>query len=156
LPDWMWGRLNQMFEVVMHFTRPDGTIPLLGDDDGGRVLMLGPSDYRSYRDGLCSGAVLFQRGDFKHQAGEFSEATLWLLGPEAWSLFKAVPAHTNSELSKSYLQAGYFVHRSGWGSADSHLVFDCGSLGAPSGGHGHADSLSFTLFSGGRDLLIDP
>jgi hypothetical protein len=156
LPDWMWGRLNQMCEVVMHFTRSDGTIPLLGDDDGGRVLMLGSSDYRSYRDGLCSGAVLFQRGDFKHQAGEFSEATLWLLGPEAWSLFKAVPVHTNCELSKSYPQAGYFVHRSGWGSADSHLVFDCGGLGDPSGGHGHADSLSFTLFCGGRDLLIDP
>jgi Heparinase II/III-like protein/Heparinase II/III N-terminus len=156
LPDWMWSRLNQMLEFVMHFTRPDGTIPLLGDDDGGRVLMWGARDYRSYRDGLCSGAVLFQRGDFKHQALEFSEDTLWLLGPEAWPLFNAIPIHASLELSKSYVQAGYFVQRSGWGAADSHLVFDCGGLGAPSGGHGHADSLSFTLFSGGHDLLIDP
>jgi hypothetical protein len=29
-------------------------------------------------------------------------------------------------------------------------------LGAPTGGHGHADALSIVLFSGGRDLLIDP
>jgi hypothetical protein len=155
LPDWMWGRLNQMLEVVMHFTRPDGTIPLLGDDDGGRVLMLGARDYRSYRDGLCSGAVLFRRGDFKHQTPEFSEDTLWLLGPEAWPLFNAIPVQVSPDLSKSYPLAGYFVHRSGWGPADSHLVFDCGGLGEPSGGHGHADSLSFTLFSGGHDLLID-
>jgi hypothetical protein len=156
LPEWMWPRLNGMLEVVMHLTRPDGSIPLLGDDDGGRVLMLGARDYRSYRDGLCSGVVLFQRGDFKYQATEFTEDTLWLLGPEACSLFRAVPAHASLELSKSYSQAGYFVQRSGWGSADSHLVFDCGGLGIPSGGHGHADSLSLTLFSGGRDLLIDP
>src|SRR4029079_15048583 len=34
--------------------------------------------------------------------------------------------------------------------------FDCGDLGMLSGGHGHADALSFTLFSDGKDLLIDP
>ena len=65
-PDWMWHRLSQMFEVVMHMTRPDGTIPLLGDDDGGRVLQLSQDDYTSFRDGLSSASVLFGRTDFKH------------------------------------------------------------------------------------------
>ena len=36
------------------------------------------------------------------------------------------------------------------------MTFDCGDLGIGSGGHGHADALSLTLFSGGRELLIDP
>jgi hypothetical protein len=35
-------------------------------------------------------------------------------------------------------------------------VFDCGGLGMQTGGHGHADALSLTLFSGGREILIDP
>jgi hypothetical protein len=52
--------------------------------------------------------------------------------------------------------AGYLVQRSGWGPLDSHLVFDCGGLGMLSGAHAHADALSVTLFSGGRELLADP
>ena len=155
-PEAAWTRLGHMFEFVMHLTRPDGTIPLLGDDDGGRVLALGAEDYRSYRDGLCSATVLFGRGDFKHQAGEFCEQTLWLLGGDAWPIFKSIASQAPVEQSKSFRDAGYFVQHSGWEKSDTHLIFDCGGLGLPSGGHGHADALSFTLFSGGREFLIDP
>ena len=156
LPDWMWTRLDRMFDFVMHITRPDGTLPLLGDDDGGRVVMLSARDYRSYRDGLCSGAVLFGRPDFKHQAAGFSEDTLWLLGHESRAVFEGISTDLSPEPGKSYPDAGYFVQRSGWGANDSHLIFDCGGLGEPSGGHGHADALAFTLFSGGHEFLIDP
>jgi Heparinase II/III-like protein len=139
----------------MHLTRPDGTIPLLGDDDGGRILALGAEDYRSYRDGLCSGAVLFGRGDFKYQAGEFCEQTLWLLGGDAWPIFSSIASQIPGEQSKSFRDGGYFVQHSGWEQGGTHLIFDCGGLGLPSGGHGHADTLSFTVFSGGREFLID-
>lgn len=155
-PEWMWTRLAKMFEFVMHLTRPDGTIPLLGDDDGGRVLALGSDSYQSYRDGLCSGAVLFGRGDFKGQASRFSEETLWLLGEDALTIFNALGAEVPSDHTKAYREAGYFVQRSGWDPKSSHLTFDCGGLGMPTGGHGHADALSLTLFTGGRDLLVDP
>jgi len=39
---------------------------------------------------------------------------------------------------------------------DSHMVFDCGGLGMLTGAHAHADALSVTLFTGGRELLVDP
>ena len=59
-------------------------------------------------------------------------------------------------ISRAFAAAGYFVQRSGWKANDAQLIFDCGGLGISSGGHGHADALSLTLFSGGREFLIDP
>ena len=155
-PEWMWHRLSQMLEFVLHLTRPDGKIPLLGDDDGGRVLALSLQDYSSFCDGLSSGAVLFGRGDFKQQAGGFFEESLWLLGDDAWTIFTSLSTEPVLQPSRFYADSGYAFQRSGWGREDNHVVFDCGGLGMGSGGHGHADALSFTLFGGGRELLIDP
>lgn len=155
-PDWMWTKLGQMLDFVMRITRPDGSIPLLGDDDGGRLLMLGAGDYRSFRDGLCTGAVLAGRSDFKTQAAGFHQDTLWLLGEEAWTVFNSLSSEPPSDNSSEYGDARYFVQRSGWDAKDTVVTFDCGGLGSPSGGHGHADALSLTLFTGGRDFLIDP
>src|SRR6185295_794874 len=50
-------KVCDMLGFLMHLTRPDGTIPLLGDDDGGRVLALQQRNYRSFCDALCLGAV---------------------------------------------------------------------------------------------------
>ena len=145
-----------MLEFVMHVTRPDGSIPLLGDDDGGRALALDQKDYRSYLDGICLGALLFGRPDFKRQAGAFREEAFWLFGREAWRAYEALGTAVPSGDSHSFPTAGYFVQRSGWDKDDSHLVFDCGGLGLPTGGHGHADALSLVLYSGGREMLVDP
>jgi len=156
LPEWMWKRLNQMFEFVVHLSRPDGTIPLLGDDDGGRALALAAEHYGSYRDGVSSAAVLFGRPDFKFVAGDIAEESVWLLGADALAVFKSLPAQPSNRLRHFCTESGYFIQRTGWAMKDSHLVFDCGSLGTESGGHGHADALSITLTSAGTELLIDP
>jgi hypothetical protein len=155
-PESMWSRLASMFDFLMHIIRSDGTIPLLGDDDGGRVLAIASPNYCSYRDGLCSASVLFSRSDFKYQAREFAEESFWLLGDEAWTIFKSLAAHSPVELRRAFESAGYFVQRSGWDPHDTQVVFDCGGLGMGRGGHAHADALSFTVFSGGYEFLIDP
>ena len=149
-------QVERMLEFVMHITRPDGCIPLLGDDDGGRALALDQQHYRSYLDGICLGALLFDRPDFKRQAGAFREEAFWLFGRDAWCAYEALGTAVPSGDSHSFLPAGYFVQRSGWDKGDSHLVFDCGGLGILTGGHGHADALSLVLFSGGREMLVDP
>jgi hypothetical protein len=155
-PDWLSARLMEMVEFVAHISRPDGTLPLIGDDDGGRALKLSKEHYGSFRDGLSTAAVHFGRGDFKHQAGAFQEESLWLMGLDAWSIFNSMTTEPPTQLSHSYEKDGYFIQRSGWNADDSHAIFDCGGLGIIRGGHGHADALSFTLFSGGQQLLIDP
>src|SRR5262249_44640174 len=78
-PEPVWNTLSRMLDFVMHFTRSDGTVTALGDDDGGRVLAFASENYLSYRDGLCSGSLLFNRPDFKYQAGGLCAESLWLL-----------------------------------------------------------------------------
>jgi hypothetical protein len=149
-------RVCGMLQFLMHLTRPDGTIPLLGDDDGGRALALEQRNYRSFNDALCLGAVLFRREDFKHQASAFFEETLWLLGEDAWQIYGSLNSKPPSETQSFHPRAGYSIQRSGWGPLDNHLVFDCGGLGMLAGGHAHADALSVVLFGAGRELLVDP
>ncbi|MBI3895002.1 MAG: alginate lyase family protein [Acidobacteria bacterium] len=155
-PNRVWRRSSRMLDFLMHLTRPDGSIPLLGDDDGGRALALNQTNYRSFRDGLCTGAVLFHRPDYKHQAGEFCEETFWMLGEPAWQTYLFLEKTPPLESSASFPAAGYFIQRSDWSNLASHLIFDCGGIGIINGGHGHADSLSVVLSAGGKELLVDP
>ena len=79
-----------------------------------------------------------------------------MLGRHGWELYRQLESRAPAQTQAYYPSAGYLVQRSGWGPLDSHLVFDCGGLGMLTGAHAHADSLSVTLFSRGRELLVDP
>jgi hypothetical protein len=155
LPAALERRVDSMLDFVAEVTRPDGTLPLLGDDDGGRALALESTHYRDPGDLLCSGAVLFGRVPGGRRP-PFRETTLWLLGQQAFGEWRALSAAVGAPNHASFPEAGYFVQRTGWRPWDSHLVFDCGGLGRLGGGHGHADALSLALFAGGRELLVDP
>jgi hypothetical protein len=80
-------RLEKMLEYLMHTALPSGAQPSLGDSDGGRLLPLDRVESNDHRPILSSGAIYFQRGDFRKAAGRFHEQTLWLFGPEAFSEF---------------------------------------------------------------------
>ena len=127
-PDWMWKRLDLMMTFLKQFSRTDGTLPLFGDDDGGRALAIVPGDYRS---------------------AKFSEEMFWLTGETSPCL---PPPGTHT----LYPAAGYAIQRSGWGPHESQVIFDCGGLGMLNGGHGHADALSFVLNVGATEILADP
>src|SRR5581483_1107338 len=103
-----------MVEFVMHVSRPDGSLPLIGDDDGGRALALRQTTYHRFQDALSTAAVLFGRGDFKARAGGFAEETLWLLGERAWESFAALPAENPAERAALFPAAGYCIQRSSW------------------------------------------
>ncbi|HWF08955.1 MAG TPA: alginate lyase family protein [Bryobacteraceae bacterium] len=135
-----------MAGFVTHLARPDGSLPLLGDDDGGRALALHERNYHATAGLLSVAAGYFRRDDFKR-----TEEALWFLGREAFEK-KATPQRTEA----FYPAAGYAIQRSGWNDDASHLIFDCGGLGMLTGGHSHADSLSILLSKGGRELLADP
>ena len=46
-------RLQKAFDFMMHITMPDGTTPLIGDDDGGRMLPLTTADPDDFRGSLA-------------------------------------------------------------------------------------------------------
>lgn len=157
-------RVEGMLDFLLHLVRPDGTLPRIGDDDGGRALALGRTDYGRPVDLLAVGAALFGRGTLKTGAalgeggaeGGACEEVLWLLGEAGLDELDALPEAPPEPSADSFPDAGYFIQRSGWNADDSHLVFDCGGLGRLGGGHGHADALSISLFAGGAELLVDP
>jgi len=155
-PTAVLSRIEAMVDVLASLARVDGSIPRFSDDDGGSALALGNSGYGDVRSLLSTGAVLFQKPDFKWRAERFHEETLWLLGGEAYAAFDHLEGRAPDHLSRLFPSGGYLSNRSGWNPGDDQFIFDCGSLGLLGGGHGHADALSFILSSGDRELLVDP
>lgn len=148
-------RLQKAFDFLLHLTQPDGRTPIIGDDDGGRMLpqtMAAPDDFRG---SLAVGALIFERGDLKFASGAASQEVFWLTGTEGLKTYNALPSTEPSVTSASFPEGGYFVMRDGWNDTDNFLVVDCGELGSLSGAHGHADALSIELAIHGKMLLID-
>ncbi len=149
-------KLQLLLDHLMYITRPDGTTPLFGDDDGGRLVMLDQRAGNDFRATLATGAVLFARGDYKNVAATAAEETLWLLGPEGLAEFDRVSAHEPAAQSKAFETSGYYVMRDDWTPAANYLLVDCGPHGTDNCGHAHADALSFELAARGKTLLVDP
>lgn len=148
--------VTSMLEHLMYLTRPDGTTPLVGDDDGGRLVELDERNRNDFRSTLSAGAAIFGRPDFKYVAGNISEAAIFLVGPEAaWEL-DATDAIQPSKTSVGFPAAGYFIMRDGWQSHSNYMLIDCGPHGALSCGHAHADALSFDVSIKGKTALVDP
>jgi hypothetical protein len=148
-------KLQDLLDFLMYITRPDGTTPLIGDDDGGKLLPRGNAQSDDFRSSLSAGAILFERGDYKFVAKEFSEETLWLLGFQGMQSFKTLHAHAPENNSYKFEAGGYFIMRDGWLETDDYLLVDCGMLGGLNAGHGHADALAIDLAAGGRTMLAD-
>jgi hypothetical protein len=150
-------RLELAAEHLADIVRPDGTIPLIGDDDGGRLVALEqrhPSDARAT---LGTAAVVLGRPDLASVAGPATEEVLWLVGPEAARRLDALagsppPTH----LSRLYPTGGYAVLRDDWGPLANHAVIDAGPLGALNAGHAHADLLSISISALGCPVVVDP
>lgn len=150
-------RLAQAFDHLMWITRPDGSSPLIGDDDGGRLVTLATRAANDFRDTLATGAALFGRGDWKWVAGEAAVETLWLLGPRGLNDYDRLPAKSPEKQEWAFSESGYFVMRDGWDRDSNYVFFDCGLHGAPIGcGHAHADALSFEFAAEGVTWLVDP
>ena len=149
------GNLQKQLDFLMYVTRPDGTTPLVGDDDGGRSLPLSESEPDDFRHLLSNGAVLFGRGDYKFVAKEICGETLWLFGAEGAKIFESVRKFPPEKTSKDFPAGGYYVMRDGWAETDNYLLIDGGNLGGLSGGHSHADSLAIDCAAGGATFLTD-
>ncbi|HEV7797514.1 MAG TPA: glycosyltransferase [Pyrinomonadaceae bacterium] len=149
-------KLQTLLDHLMYITRPDGTSPLFGDDDGGRLVSLDRRPTNDFRAALSTGAVLFDRGDYKFVAGELAEETLWLLGVRGARAFDEMSAREPPVHSQGFPDGGYYVMRDGWHSKASYLLFDCGPHGTSNCGHAHADALAIEVAANGRPMLIDP
>jgi len=145
-----------LLDHLMYITRPDGTSPFFGDDDGGRLVMLDDRHANDFRSLQSTGAVLLNRPEYKFVAGAAAEETLWLLGPAGLRTFDLMPAQKPAKESVDFSEGGYYVMRDDWSATANYLLFDCGPHGVANCGHAHADALSIELAAQGRTLLVDP
>jgi len=150
-------KLEGMLDHLMWITRPDGSSPLFGDDDGGRLIKLAARAANDFRDTLAIGAAVLKRGDWKYVAGAAPAEMPWIIGPEGVEGYDRLEAETPHEISKGFRSSGYFVMRDGWRRDSSFVLIDCGPHGAEIGcGHAHSDALSIEFASGGVTWLVDP
>ncbi|HEU4871093.1 MAG TPA: alginate lyase family protein, partial [Pyrinomonadaceae bacterium] len=156
LPNTVNDALISLLDHLLYITRPDGTTPFFGDDDGGRLAMLDVRAANDFRAALATGSVLFDRADYKFVADGAAEELLWLTGVTGLRRFDSIVSVEPSETSKAFPDGGYFVMRDGWTDKSNYLLFDCGPHGALNCGHAHADALSFELAANGRTVLVDP
>ncbi len=156
LPGEVEEKILQLGEFLAYASTPDRGFPLIGDDDGGRLLPLDSLGGNDLRGLFSTLAVLFSRGDFKYLSEGYQEETLWLLGPDSQETYDRVKAQPPSTVSRAFKETGYFFMRSGWSPEANYMAFDCGPHGWLNCGHAHADLLSFQLCAGGSSIVIDP
>jgi hypothetical protein len=158
LPRTVQASVGRMLDFLLAIRYPNGSLPQIGDADGGHLLMLGPRAPNDPRDVFSTAAALLDRADCAEAAGGLAPETVWLLGPAAVTGFdRLVASRPSSAPSSHFADGGYVVMRSGWDPRAHQLIFDVGPLGCPvSAGHGHADLLSIQCCVSGEPFLVDP
>jgi hypothetical protein len=175
--------LPAMMDHLMWMTGPDGRAPLIGDDDGGRLIAFGVTQYpesnpidhagrdrqpqhraaaasgraaSDFRDTLCSAAAMLGRADWKYVAGEAAVETLWLLGPEGLREYDAVRPLLPEATDMEFPHGGFYAMRDGWDNNSTVAILNSGNHAVESSAHAHSDAMSFELAAAGRKWLVDP
>jgi len=151
IPPELEKTIQKMLDVLA-LLEQTGNMPRFGDDDGGRVFDGRRNRPEHLLDPLATGAVLFGRGDFKARAGGLREETVWLLGTQGVAEFDRLESNAADRKSVALSSSGLHIME----AVNARLVIDAGPHGSGSGGHGHADALSFSLRDEQGPLLIDP
>ena len=153
-------RIEAMLVHLASIIDAGGHVPMFGDADDGYAVRLDPrAGFCRYRSLLATGALLFNRGDFKAKAGKLDDKTRWLLGAGADARFDALDtSNAKLPIRREFPDGGYYILGCDFEMPDEiRLIADAGPLGYREiAAHGHADALSFTLSLGGTEFLVDP
>lgn len=161
-----YERLTAATSFIAAYTRPDGSVPMIGDNDNGRIIKpYALEDFNNHLQILTLSTIFLKHSDileeFASHLPQYSVETALL------SLyFQKDSDNTSSENSPQaprskttrtggetyFIQGGYIVHK----SVRSHLFVDVGDYGMNGwGGHGHNDCLSLEFWLRGETILTD-
>jgi hypothetical protein len=155
-PESVAERVQRLLDFLLWTAHPQGSMPMLGDADGGWLLPLarrGPGDLRGL---FSTAAAWFGRADYaKAAGGRVAPETLWLLGPDGLDKFdRLAPADPPGGPTRLFPDGGHVVMRGSWRPDAHRLLFDVGPLG--DFGHAHADLLAVEFAAFGRPCVVDP
>ena len=151
-------RIEKMFHFILYYIKPEGTAPIIGDQDNGRLLPFAKYDINDHRYLLCLAASEYNNSLFKKYSNGFVADAFFLQGPESQDIFDCLPPTEEKLLSKSFPDAGFCILR-----LDDYYMFinNSGAAKYPDhssegGSHAHADLLSFELSIGHVSFIVDP
>ncbi len=154
--DEMRTRVGKALEYLRAISRGDGTFPIVGDDDGGKLAVLDGKSQNQSGSALAIGGLVLDRSDLAASALQPGAEVAWLLGAGEVARFQAMSATADEVSSQAFRASGSFVMRSGKDGDGSMMLLDCGVHGAMNCGHAHADILSFDLTVGTTPVFVDP
>lgn len=139
-------KLWRMCNLLHTVTDLDGSFPLLGDDDGGRLFHpFGPRRFFP-RASLTLASFFFQEPQWRFTASDYAEIGLWWMGPRSF-----FTAPLRNRACGVFTESGIVVA----GDEKVQIVFTARAFGSGTAGHSHAHGLHFILRHQQKDLLLD-
>jgi len=147
-------QLKKMFLALDSFLLPNGQIPLIGDNDNGCVHTWLPLPSGSKRHLSNAALFIFPGAPDVVNKEPVNSESVWLFGLiSVKTKLKEIPLKRVPKNETHLSSSGLLVLR---GDNDV-LTFSAQPNGTRGvGNHTHNDKLSFTLFAGGEDFIIDP
>jgi len=154
LPQTFLDKLKKMFDFVLYVLKPNGRMPQIGDNDNGRLHVLGKREILNMTYILTYAALYFNDPIYKIEEFGFSPEAIWLFGSNAYESWNRLPGRSVEDLeSRVFHDGGIYVMR----HKKDYMVISCGPNGQGGcGGHAHNDKLSFELCVDGEDIIVDP
>jgi len=152
-------RIEKIFEYAMYMIKPDGAIPLIGDNDSGRAIKLSSYTNNDKRHYLSIGSARFNNSEFKYVARKFYEEAFWLLGSKNYRHFETLIEKEPTKKIRFYPEIGILYARSDWNDEAEYFIFRSGAAKLKKGvsfGRSHSDYLSFLYSFKKTDFFIDP
>lgn len=154
LPQAFVDRLKKMFDFVLCVLKPNGRMPQIGDNDNGRLHVLGRREILDMTYLLTFAALYYGDPAYKIQEFGFAPEALWVFGPDAYERWSKLPGSSVVGLEgRAFADGGIYVIR----RERDYMAISCGSRGhGGRGGHAHHDKLAFELCIDKRDIIVDP
>jgi uncharacterized heparinase superfamily protein len=150
-------RLFRMAEYLDALLGPGGRLPLIGDDDGGRVFHPCGDRASFGRATLATCGVRFGKPEWIRSTDDLAEQAAWWVGQALPPANRSRDREVGQALSPAKSHSRLFPH-SGiaiMAAGDAHIVIKAGGFGPSTAGHSHSDALSLVCRRGLSELLVD-
>jgi hypothetical protein len=145
-------RLIAMAHFTAAYTRMNGSVPLWGDADDGRVLPFSHRNINDHRYLVGWAGIVWNTAGLRDAFSGPRDEIFWLLGPDAAGMLPERNEPATVLPSKAFPSGGFYIMR----NCRDHIFIDCGPVGlAGRGGHGHNDCLSLEAVLDGVHLISD-
>jgi hypothetical protein len=142
-------RMTDYLDALLGVPR---AIPLIGDDDGGRLFHPYGTHNQYGRASIATASVLLHSNAWLYAEEDLLPQAAWWLGVESLAGTGAsAPRAGYQPRSRVFDSTGLVEMASG----DVQVLFDGGPFGPGTGGHSHSDTLSLIVRRGAEEILID-